>query len=583
MNLPAPQTARLPAPLVIGVTGHRDLRPDDLPHLERKVKHIFERLRERYGSTPLLVLSPLAEGADRLVARVGLLDEFGARLVVPLPMPAALYEEDFEESGSVDEFRALLARADCAFVLPPATDPESIGSPGPARDRRYELAGGYVVGQSQILIALWDGTESGKIGGTSAMVKLRTEGSRDSRECSLQPPELFPVYHILTPRRSNPKPAGEPFRLREIYPPVFHRQEHGQTYYGKALRNLDQFNRHIREEGADLIDEAARSKRGLLGGSHGQGRIPEADVLALDQFAIADALAIRYQRKTMHAHWALHVLVFLSFLCIVLFAELGEFRVWWLAASLILLCAALVTNRLGRRRALDNQALDCRAVAEGARVRFFWKAAGIEDSVADNYLDEQRTELDWIRNALRAWDAASCPTATVGSKDARAPLEFTLKHWVEHQRHYFSKASRVNRERAERIDFWVKAAVVGVLAIGLGMAGAAAAGSMLEASWWEPAARDWLQWPMIAIDMLLAAGGLLHHFGERMAYSEHAKQYRMMEEIFRNAKAIIQDRLAANDIDAARDCLRKLGQEALAENGDWVLLHRERPLELPHP
>ena len=144
---------------MIGVTGHRDLRPDDLPHLERKVKHIFERLRERYGSTPLLVLSPLAEGADRLVARVGLLDEVGARLVVPLPMPAALYEDDFEEPGSVDEFRALLARADCTFVVPPATDPEFISNPGRARDQRYELAGEYVVGQSQILIALWDGTE----------------------------------------------------------------------------------------------------------------------------------------------------------------------------------------------------------------------------------------------------------------------------------------------------------------------------------------------------------------------------------------------------------------------------------------
>jgi hypothetical protein len=31
----------------------------------------------------------------------------------------------------------------------------------------------------------------------------------------------------------------------------------------------------------------------------------------------------------------------------------------------------------------------------------------------------------------------------------------------------------------------------------------------------------------------------------------------------------------------AKECLRKLGQEALAENGDWVLLHRERPLKIP--
>jgi len=28
--------------------------------------------------------------------------------------------------------------------------------------------------------------------------------------------------------------------------------------------------------------------------------------------------------------------------------------------------------------------------------------------------------------------------------------------------------------------------------------------------------------------------------------------------------------------------LEELGKEALVENGDWVLLHRERPLEVPH-
>jgi hypothetical protein len=28
--------------------------------------------------------------------------------------------------------------------------------------------------------------------------------------------------------------------------------------------------------------------------------------------------------------------------------------------------------------------------------------------------------------------------------------------------------------------------------------------------------------------------------------------------------------------------VRELGEEALAENGDWVLIHREREVEVPH-
>ena len=576
MKSSAPQTAWLQAPLVIGVTGHRDLRPEDVPHLEQKVKQIFQRFREHYPSTPLLVLSPLAEGADRLVARVGLLPEFGARLVVPLPMPAALYEYDFEEPESVDEFRALLGRADCTFVVPPAAHPESIKAPGPARDRRYELAGSYVVEKSQILIALWDGTESGKIGGTSAMVKLRTEGSLDGHQRGLQSPELFPVYHILTPRRSNPTPAG---RSREIYPPVFHQEEPGRAYYARVFRNLDRFNQHIQENGQRLLDD---SKRRSLLPSHIHG-LTAIEQVALEQYAVADALAIRYQRDVVRAHRALHVLVLLSFLCNVFFGELGEFPAAWLAASLTFLVAALITHRLARRGALDNQALDYRAVAEGARVRFFWKSAAIEDSVADNYLDEQRTELDWIRSALRSWDVGSCAAETAGSEDSPAWVEFALKHWVQHQRHYFAQAGRGNRERAERIGFWVRIALAGVLAAAGGIAVAAIVGAKLNAPWWEPGHREWLRLPLLAVEILLASGGLMHHFGERMAYSEQGKEYGRMEEIFRNAHSIVQDRLATNDLDGARSCLRELGQEALAENGDWVLLHRERPLELPHP
>ncbi|MGD0438347.1 MAG: hypothetical protein ABSB86_17955, partial [Bryobacteraceae bacterium] len=207
------------APLTIGVTGHRDLRDDDVDQLERKVKHILGRLRRQYPSTPLVVLSALAEGADRLVARIALRPEFGARLVVPLPMPRILYGMDFEIPGSLQEFDGLLEKADCCFEISPGGDYEELLRPGDARDQRYEEVGKYIVSRSQVLIALWDGVDSGKIGGTSSVVRFQTEGIRDANEDELQPPELFPVYHVLTPRRSHPSPQGEPFRVKEIYPP----------------------------------------------------------------------------------------------------------------------------------------------------------------------------------------------------------------------------------------------------------------------------------------------------------------------------------------------------------------------------
>ena len=84
-------------PLVIGATGHRDLCDKDLPDLEREVKAAIKRLKCQYlhndPETPIVVLSSLAEGGDRLIARVAM--GLGAKLVAPLPMAESEYRRDF--------------------------------------------------------------------------------------------------------------------------------------------------------------------------------------------------------------------------------------------------------------------------------------------------------------------------------------------------------------------------------------------------------------------------------------------------------------------------------------------------------
>jgi hypothetical protein len=105
-----------PLPLAIGVTGHRDLRDQDVEGLSASVRSIFKSLQgkgdqphppcgEAYCYTPLVLFSFLAEGADRLVARVAL--DCGACLVPVLPMPTEEYAKDFP--NTVEEFHALLA------------------------------------------------------------------------------------------------------------------------------------------------------------------------------------------------------------------------------------------------------------------------------------------------------------------------------------------------------------------------------------------------------------------------------------------------------------------------------------------
>src|SRR5579883_1066426 len=225
---PSPSLMRA-IPLVIGITGHRDLRLEDRFALEEKVQSLFSDLRKSYPHTPLILLSPLAEGADRLVARVAL--TCGVGLVVPLPMAQEEYEKDFETQESRAEFADLLQKASQVFELPLAKGVRAadLSKDTASRALQYLQVGAFIVLHSQILIALWDGKPSDKVGGTAQITQFQLEGIPESvlhqmTEPALaslnilDPQENGPVYQVVTPRTSDPETDGEPLSARMLYP-----------------------------------------------------------------------------------------------------------------------------------------------------------------------------------------------------------------------------------------------------------------------------------------------------------------------------------------------------------------------------
>ena len=76
--------------------------------LSDAVKAECARLRKHYKHSSFVVLSSLAEGADRLVARVAM-EELSAELIAVLPMPQNEYERDFQTEELKAEFRSFLS------------------------------------------------------------------------------------------------------------------------------------------------------------------------------------------------------------------------------------------------------------------------------------------------------------------------------------------------------------------------------------------------------------------------------------------------------------------------------------------
>ena len=144
-------------PVRIGVTGHRVLAETGLvaAGIEKALTHI----EAVHPGRCLVVVSALAEGADRLVTEA-VLRRPGARLEAVLPFARADYLEDFTTAGSKNEFRRLLARADLITELPKRA----------SRDAAYSAASARVLEGVDVLVAVWDGQDAQDKAGTGAVV-----------------------------------------------------------------------------------------------------------------------------------------------------------------------------------------------------------------------------------------------------------------------------------------------------------------------------------------------------------------------------------------------------------------------------
>ena len=142
--------------VVIGVTGHQYLAEQE--KLPAGIDAALLMIGSAYPDRTLTLVSPLAEGADRLVSEA-ILRLAGSRLVALLPLPRTNYMEDFASLESKAEFLRLLARTAHVIELPAAK-----------RGEAYAAVGREIVERCEALVAVWDGREAQGLGGTAEVV-----------------------------------------------------------------------------------------------------------------------------------------------------------------------------------------------------------------------------------------------------------------------------------------------------------------------------------------------------------------------------------------------------------------------------
>lgn len=556
-------------PLVIGVTSHRNIPAREVEAIRQRVRNLFVRLQRDFPHSPLIVLSALAEGGDQLVAEEAL--HSGARLIAPLPLPRDFYARDFSDAATRENFSALCAQAHVIQLpLLPGHRLIDIAQAGVQRNRQYAQAGAFVARHCHLLLAIWDGKCSDRLGGTAQVVGYYLGGAmpghierrRGAQRHLLGGGDERLVCHMVCSRDDTDGAPQAPLQPGQTIwrsgsevsapdvpmPKPFH----------DLFSNVDAFNADAANYGEQIASAAAEE---MSRNDHASTqRAPDA------LFHAADWLAVHFQQRVLLAMRITYTVAALMGIAFAVYDNLSA-QNYMIYVFLLLFVTGIVISTLARRRDWQRKYLDYRALAEGLRVQGYWRRAGISlttdpEFAHDSLLQKQEIELGWTRNVMRS-------AGLTGGAPAGGELDAVIREWVGGdgggQLDYYRRKI-VQRERTHRIT-----EAIGALSlyVGIGISiGLAVLAYRLSA--------DLKNDLIVIMAVFSVASAVREAYAYRKADKELIKQYRFMQRIFANARVALD---GAGDAEEQRDILRSLGEASLAEHAEWAMMHRQRPLE----
>ncbi|MBV9904346.1 MAG: hypothetical protein JO346_07170 [Alphaproteobacteria bacterium] len=602
--------------LRIGVTGHRPgpkLSPDQavavrarvdaiLAEIAQLTRAVVERDAWAFASRrpELSVVSALAEGADRIVAQAGL--DAGMGLSAILPFARAEYRTDYATEASRAEYDALLAKSSAVFELDGKRE---------NANRAYEAAGLLMLANADIVIAIWDQMPAEGIGGTALIVEQATAAdvpvilidprtpdapailwradsalptAREGIEFVPRRPLgnlLASVIDIVVgtprdPREREPlqallKEKPSPWNIAVAYPVML---------YLLGVRQLrwSDFYAPLHED------------TGMRWGQHLQRQLGDPTLGAIDTdtlhnaYAFIDQLSIRYAQIYRSAY----VFNYIAGAAAVLLASIGliypaanlevalEFKAVMVAIEIGLITSILITLNLGTRRQWHRRWLQYRRLAETLRQLKMLSPTAAAARL-DRPSDRAGRAYGWVSWYARAVEReipvpniAVSPAYLAAVRDAVNESELKGQvSWNDRNVHAMEKAGH-RLHLAGTFLFWATLIIcIAFLVVYLY--------SLYEKSF---DLAEHMREPVVFLTALFPAiGAALSAIRSQADFETVARR---SHETARDLDELVQA-LDREPLEFARltDRIEKAVDVMMADNAEWHVLFRTRPLSLP--
>jgi hypothetical protein len=598
--------------LRVGVSGHR--LPPKLPaeaeaplraRLDRILAAIMEVTRSQEGEFPwsradsakseFVLVSSLAEGADRLAAEAGL--AAGYSLEAVLPFARAEYSLDFATPDSRSTFEQLLGRASAVFELDGVAE---------ERVRAYQAAGFIMLSNVDLLIAIWDGKEAAGVGGTAQIV---------SRAIA----DGIPVVR-LDPQRPDAMEMAWP--QTDDLPP-----SHGYSQPAQVLRSADEaslglvvknllaapdavgvaLSEYLAErerrwnfcpwysllllifagrlpKAADfrlpraLADTQAKWAKFFSSIPSDRAQRPVVESILLPAFSAADHLSVYYSlvyRSTFVFNF-LFAAVAVALALVGVFVHDADVKIYLVAAELLIIFTILVTWSLGKHRQWHRRWLEYRRLAECLRQVRILAPLGAEGPISRFGADVDGHDwVDWYVWSLRR--LVPIPDVVVNQAYIGALTAAVRSGEIADQAVYHA-ASAQRLTLVERRMHSVGQSLFGIT------------GSLcivFVVLYWLDALPDHHSpYYHLVLGLFTFLTALLPTFGAALGAIDAQGDFRTRSEQSARTAArlnFIDQALAQEPMDFARlaDRVQKTSDIMMADLEEWQTVFRTRPLSLP--
>jgi len=460
-------------PLMLGVSGHRDLKHDDIAVLREAVAQFVGEVRALLPDTPLQILVGMADGADLLVAQTAV--DLGVRVEAMLPMSLPDYAADFD-AATFARLETLLAhpQVQCIELAPPRRMGAPPSSAAQLRDLSYANLTAALIRRSSLLLAVWDGQGSPLPSGTADTVLrylgARTDDNRNDVEIQFVAAKSefdtaeHLVYWIPVVRRSADRgpsvPLREPCYLMGVGDNLLYHWQAMPSQLRSQLAGINDYNRAARElESRGRLPPVDTLLSGLPP-DLGAGEDPQ--LVAINQeYGKADALARYYQKYSDRLFGIFGVTTFTLGLAYLIYEKVTKSRLL-LGVYMAVLVSSLLLYYLLEGRQWFAKHLCYRALAETMRAKFYLRLAGAEPLVdAAEVLTLSGIDrfhgFGWIGYALKGVEPNDI-AAAADRKPLLAPSLHVEQGWIESQHRYFT-AKVARMEQSSRRVRWLKRGV----------------------------------------------------------------------------------------------------------------------------